>query len=153
MLLKPNRPPDLIIGTRENPRTNRWHLWIPRFLKRRGWQLALHQWFRSDDDRALHDHRSWSLTLILTGGYYEVTERGVRWYPPGSFIYRPAAMGHRVLLRDAQAAPIWTLWLRGRHQREWGFHCPKGWRPAREYLAEPDYSKPGSTSTVGRGCD
>lgn len=146
------REPDLIIGTRANPRTFRWHLWLPAFLLRRKWQLALHQWFRSDDDRALHDHRSWSISLILTGGYYEVTREGCRWYGPGSIIYRRADMPHRVLLRPG-SKPIWTLWLRGSHQREWGFHCPKGWRPATEYLANPDYSARGSESIIGRGCD
>lgn len=146
------RIPDLIIGTLFNPRTYRWHLWLPSFLKERGWQLSLHKWFRSDDDRALHDHRSWSLSIILTGGYYEVTKDGSRWCGVGSFIFRRAETPHRVLLKDGAPA-VWSIWLRGKSVREWGFHCPKGWRHWKEYVADTDYSKPGSVSTIGRGCE
>lgn len=48
----------------------RWFL-IPknRFLK-----IYLHKFMRSDEDRALHDH-PWSfLSIILRGGYFEISE-------------------------------------------------------------------------------
>jgi hypothetical protein len=61
------RKPDLIIGPRDNPQTLRWHL-----FRWRGWQLALHKWMRSDDDRALHDHSGHNMSVILNGGYWEI---------------------------------------------------------------------------------
>lgn len=61
------RPPDLIIEP-ENPYMLRWHL-IPR---NRFFNIYLHKFLRSDDDRALHDHPwSWNLSLILKGEYIE----------------------------------------------------------------------------------
>jgi hypothetical protein len=121
-----------------------------------GWQLALHRWLRSDDDRALHDHRAWSLSLVLTGGYWEVTSHNweplkQKWYGPGSFVFRRATMPHRVLLRDG-GKPVWTLWLRGAGVRDWGFYCRKGWVIFHEYISKRDYSTPGSISEVGKGC-
>lgn len=150
--------PDLTIGSKENPQTRRWHLWLPRWAARRGWQLALHEWCRSDDDRALHDHKSWSVSLVLRGGYYEVTSHAweplkAKWYRPGSLIFRRAASPHRVMLDPTQAPNgVLTLWLRGREWRKWGFRCKSGWRPWDEYIAQRDYTIPGSESTVGKGC-
>lgn len=138
------REPDLIIG---NPmQTLRWHV-----VQWRGWQLALHCWLKSDDDRALHDHSADNWSFLLNRGYIEVFADGSekwrrRWVP----YFRKAETAHRVLLVGSK--PVWTLWLRLPPRREWGFHCPKGWRPWRQYVAERDYSTPGSTSTVGRGC-
>lgn len=147
------RTPDLTIGPRDNPQTLRWHI-----FRWRGWQLALHKWCRSDDDRALHDHSADNLSLILSApGYYEVTgdEHGTPirgdYRRPWRFHFRRAELPHRIALLDSR--PVWTLWLRWPPRREWGFWCPKaGWRHWREYVAERDYSVPGSSSTVGKGC-
>lgn len=157
------RAPDLIIGTKERPQTYRWQLFkwqvaepsvgpAPWFTKNDGClQLALHKWVRSDDDRALHDHSSWNVSLLLWGTYLEVFEGRVmrRW--PWIPYLRRAATPHRVLLTSPR--PVWTLWLRGPPWRDWGFHCPRGWRHNSEYIAQRDYSAPGSVSSVGRGCD
>lgn len=138
------RPPDLIIGPRDNPQTLRWHL-----FRRRGWQLALHRWLRSDDDRALHDHSADNVSVLLTGRYIEFVEyrRRVRW--PLIPYFRKAETPHRIAL---MTGPVWSLWLRWPPRREWGFWCPRGWRHWRDYVAERDYSKPGSVSSVGPGC-
>ena len=148
------RPPDLIIGPAHNPQTLRWHL-----LRWRGWQLALHKWLRSDDDRALHDHVSWNVSIILWGRYREIFSH--KWEMPwqNSKIRRPlipyfrrAATPHRVELLPG-SGPVWSLWLRGPPRRSWGFYCPKGWKHWRDYVNESDYSAPGSVSSVGPGCD
>jgi hypothetical protein len=141
------RKPDLIIGPRDNPQTLRWHI-----FRWRGWQLSLHKWLRSDDDRALHDHSGNNLSIILTGGYWEVL-RGCtcfRW--PLVPYFRRADVPHRIVL-PSDGKPVWSLWLRWPPIREWGFHCPKGWRHWKDYVAERDYSTPGSVSSVGPGCD
>lgn len=151
------RPPDLTIGSKEDPQTKRWHLWLPKWLYAKGWRLNLHQWLRSDDDRALHDHRGDSYSVILRGGYFEVTShawepRKAKWYGPGSIVFRKADQPHRVELKP-DSGPVWTLWYRGPFYREWGFWCKKGWRHFADYIAERDYHTPGSTSTVGKGCN
>lgn len=140
------RPPDLTIGPRDNPQTERWHI-----FKWRGFQLALHKWHRSDDDRALHDHTAWNVSVLLNRPYREIfADREVtRW--PFVPVFRRGETPHRIALFNRR--PVWTLWLRGPPVREWGFHCPKGWRHWKEYIGERDYRVPGSTSTVGRGCD
>lgn len=153
------RKPDLIIYGGNGPQTLRWHLWLPEFLRRRGWQLALHQWLQSDHDRALHDHRADNLSILLTGCYWEVFSH--LWEPmrrklrfPFVPYFRRAEEPHRVQLRPGTDGKIWTLWLRWPPRREWGFLCRKrGWVHWKDYVLENDYSKPGSTSTTGRGCD
>ncbi len=150
------RSPDLTIGPADNPQTLRWHLWVPHWLHNIGFRLNLHRWLRSDDDRVLHDHRGDSLSLILRGGYYEVTSHAWeplkrKWYGPGAVIFRRGETPHRVELKPGTT--VWTLWLRWPFRREWGFYCPKGWRHYADYINERDYSKPGSVSSVGRGCD
>ena len=145
------RPPDLIIGPRDNPQTLRWHL-----FRWRGWQLSLHKWLRSDDDRALHDHSGHNLSIILNHGYYEVLSHAweqrydCRWRWLLVPYFRRAGVPHRILLGGY--VPVWTLWLRWPPVREWGFHCPKGWRHWKEYTSTRDYSAPGSVSEVGEGC-
>lgn len=151
------RKPDLIIGPSSNPYLYRWHI-----LRVFGYQLALHKMMRDDDDRALHDHRSWNVSLILRGGYHEITFGDYpggparpfawlvrRWRRPGSIIFRDATTPHRLTV--GPRGPSWSLWLRGPPLREWGFHCPKDWRHWREFCGE-DYTD-GGVSTVGKGCD
>lgn len=151
------RPPDLTIGPRDNPQTHRWHIELPQWLQRRGFRLNLHRWYRSDDDRALHDHRGDSLSIVLWGGYREVTShawepRKARWYGPGSVIWRKGETPHRIELKTGHG-PVWSLWLRWPFRREWGFWCPKGWKAYPDYISERNYMIPGSTSTVGKGCN
>lgn len=131
--------PDLIIGGTENPYMIRWVLF--RF---RGWQLALHKICRSDDDRALHDHVGDNLSIILKGRYTEMPDRQV--YGAGNVVFRRADKPHRLVLDPGK--PVWTLWLRGPHIREWGFHCPKGWV---HWTLFTSGGKDG-VSTIGRGC-
>lgn len=152
------RAPDLVIDGGNGPQTLRWHL-----FKWRGWQLALHKWLQSDHDRALHDHSADNMSVLLWGTYREYFSHDwepARWKLRIPFIpyFRRAEMPHRVKLH--RGGPVWTLWLRwpplavrrdGR--KDWGFWCQKGWRHFKDYIAESDYSKPGSTSSVGRGCD
>jgi len=145
------RPPDLIIGPADNPQTLRWHL-----FRWRGWQIALHKWLRSDDDRALHDHVSDNVSILLWGRYVEVFSHAweprrakTRW--PWIPYFRRAEAPHRVELIGMRA--VWTLWMRMPPRRSWGFYCPKGWKHWRDYVAERDYSAPGSVSSVGPGCD
>jgi hypothetical protein len=138
--------PHFVIGSNDDPYLHRWYL-IPR---NRRLNIYLHKFFRDDDDRALHDHPWWFVSLILKGRYKEITERGNEFRSPGSIAYRPATHRHRVvLLKDKVARPkvCWTLIVTGRSKRTWGFYCPKGFVPWYQFVAKDDSGK------VGRGCD
>ncbi len=55
------RDPDFVIGTADDPYLRRWWL-IPRNPV---FNLYVHHFLRSDDDRALHDHPWPSVSVIL----------------------------------------------------------------------------------------
>jgi len=142
------RKPDFIIGGAENPYLLRWWV-IPR---NRWFNVYLHKIVRDDDPRALHDHPWWSISIILKGGYLEwFSNPGESpfdcvWRSPGSVIFRRATDAHRLTLGHG-TGHCWSLFITGRKIREWGFHCPKGWRHWEEFCA------PGDSGQVGRGCE
>lgn len=149
------RYPDRIIGEKENPYLLRWHV-IPR---NRFFNIYLHKFCRSDDDRALHDH-PWlfNASLLIKGEYIEHTPK--RWFyrRTGRPVFRWGKAPHRVqLFRErwcgvAFAAPceipVWTIFITGPVVREWGFYCPSGWRHWKEFT---DPTSNGNK--VGRGCE
>lgn len=61
----------------------------------------------------------------------------------GSIIYRSAEFAHRMTVNKR----AWTIFITGPKVREWGFHCPKGWRPWQEFCSG---ASPGQ---VGKGCE
>ncbi len=139
------RPPDYIIGPADDPQTLRWHIAGARGK----YQIAIHRWCRSDSDRALHDHTAGNISILLTGRYREWFSHAwekPRWKTRWPFIpyYRKAGTAHRVELTHG---PLWTIWIRFKPWREWGFWCPKGWRHWKEYVDSRD------SGQVGKGCD
>lgn len=91
------------------------------------WALMLHHFHRSDMDRDLHDHPWAFWSLILSGGYWEITpDNWCRWYKSGRLLKRPAKWVHRVRLMPC-LRPTWTLVLRFSYERRWGFHTKDGW--------------------------
>ncbi len=161
------RAPDFIIGTPDDPYMRRWHL-TPR---NPFFQVYLHHFTRSDDDRALHDHPWPSLSILLDGGLIEwrfmrphlKAEAGYQRIPfyEGDVVYRPAALAHRIELCagfynsvDAgvekewfgPAVPAMTLFITGPKIRPWGFHCPGGWVPWEVF------TRPGAPGEIGPGC-
>lgn len=114
--------------------------------------VYLHRFERSDADD-MHDHPWPFSSIILAGGYYEVTPaKGwsngqgptrKRWYGPGRVLNRPAAWIHRIEIPDGHEC--WTLVFRGIKVRSWGFWCPMGWRPWRDHFAA-------ANRTNGNGC-
>jgi len=163
------RPPDMVIGGHERPYLRRWWLtpwrgwteaakdspraWV-RWLGRLGELLPnayLHQFLRSDDDRALHDHPWGNLSVLLRGCYWEHTidAGGInqrRLLVAGDWRVRwSGTFAHRVELLDGAC---WTLFITGPRYRQWGFHCPDaGWIHWKRFTADED---PGA---IGKGCD
>ncbi len=135
--LMASRPPDYDIGPGY---MRRWWV-VPRndFAN-----VYLHDFARSDDDRALHDHPWASTSFIIAGRYREHTPEGVFARNAGDVVSRAAEALHRVELFEAERAL--TLFITGPKVREWGFACPQGWRHWREFVDDRD------TGRIGRGC-
>ena len=152
-----SRKPHFIIGDRC---LLRWYV-IPR----NPWlNVYLHKFLHDDEDRALHDHPWWFISVMLKGEYWEVVnERFIEdsstyseWVSrtAPSIAFRKATHAHRVVLErndNQQPMPCWTLVITGRVIRDWGFHCPQGWRHWKEFTAYNDGK--GDYGQVGRGCD
>lgn len=166
-----DRAPDYIVGSTdpEGPYLMRWYVtrWRGWFAQvqpdaLRWWQRAIlavtkrlpnlyvHRFLRSDDDRALHDHPSAAVSLLLAGQYTEhtIANGGIhrrQVFRAGDLRYLPLRHTHRIEV--GQGSEVWTLFLFFPRVRDWGFHCPqRGWVPWREFTAD---GKPGE---IGPGC-
>lgn len=130
------RKPDRIIN---GDYLHRWYI-IPR---NRFFNIYLHKFGRSDDDRAIHDHPWYSVSLLLKGEFIEHSFKGIRHIPWLWPVFRTAKFAHRL---EIIKGPVWTIFITGPRVRDWGFYCPKGWVPWRKF-ATPD-GKP-----IGEGCE
>jgi hypothetical protein len=148
-----DRDPDFVIGGQDNPYLRRWWV-IPRnpFLN-----IYLHEFLRSDDDRALHTH-PWAVncSVLLEGKYIEwVPGNGNPLRPlpkfrrAGDVLFRWGAAAHRIqLYREGEREiPCWTLFLTGPRVRAWGFFCDRGWVHWR------DFTSPADAGSIGKGCE
>lgn len=142
------RKPDFIIGDNY---LRRWWL-IPR---NRWFNVYLHEIIHDDDDRALHDHPWWNVSVLLRGAYREIlpnnddrilAARPKSWalhWAPRLAIRRPTD-AHRIEILDG---PVWSLFITGPRIREWGFHCPQG------FVGWEKFTKAGDYGQMGKGCD
>lgn len=147
------RSPDFIIG---NGYLRRWYI-IPR---NPFFNIYLHEFLGSDDDRALHDHPWFNLSIVLKGYYIEhtvetekqrqhFTSLGVPdllgyYRGAGDFKFRAPWTAHRL---EVPEPPCWTLFITGPRIREWGFLCPAGWRHWTKFVSTGDRGQ------VGPGCN
>lgn len=137
------RKPDFVIGDPSRPYMRRWWV-IPRNPI---FNIYLHNILRDDDDRALHDHPWLNLSIVLAGGYFDVTaDRGghlhKKWVAPGSIKFRSPWTAHRLVA----PSPAWSLFITGPKMRVWGFFCPKGWVPWHRFVSTHNAGE------VGPGC-
>jgi len=93
-----------------------------------GYSIRVHHWIRSDDKRFFHCHPWNFLTIVLKGGYTDVSpsldlfldaQEPIReTLTAGMVKYRRAEHKHYV---DVPVGGAWTLLLAGRKKRKWGF--------------------------------
>lgn len=145
--IKSSRAPDFIIGSHEDPYLLRWFV-IPR---NRFFNIYLHEFRKSDDDRALHDHPWVNFSFLIDGQYTEHTIQagGVHkkeLKKAGDFRFRfSGKFAHRIELSHGYCT---TFFVTGPKYRDWGFHCPEqGWIHWEEFCDVADKGK------VGKGCD
>jgi len=154
------RKPEFIIGGHEDPYLRR-HFLIPR---NPFFNVYVHEFLRSDDDRAHHDH-PWlfNASWLIDGAYIEhtITAGGalIRTHrKAGDFKFRWGKAPHRVELIGNEdgppgrlvmiKSPCWTVFITGPRVREWGFYCmERGWIHWNKFTAPDD------KGAVGKGCD
>lgn len=140
------RPPDFVVGGHQDPYLLRWWL-IPR---NPFFNVYLHRFLRSDEDRALHDHPWANVSVLLDGSYIEHTrpQGGVhakKELKAGDLRIRfSGKLAHRVELHQG---PCWTLFITGPRYRIWGFHCEKKWIPWQRFVDVRD------SGAIGAGCE
>jgi len=150
-----SREADFVIGGHERPYLRR-HWLLPRNPV---FNVYVHQFLRSDDDRALHDH-PWlfNASWLLEGAYIEwVPSRGnanplrptCRFLKAGDWKFRWGAAPHRVQLHRLAGPeiPCWTVFITGPRVRQWGFYCDRGWVHWKRFTATHD------KGAIGKGCD
>lgn len=143
--VKAKREPDVFIGGRDDPYMLRWHI-LPR---NRFCNLYLHEFRRSDDDRALHDHPWGNVSILLDGAYIEHLPGNRKEYRfAGDIIRRGPGSPHRIELLNLEphSNATTTLFLTGPKVREWGFACPQGWIHWKDFTSGPNGEH------VGKGC-
>lgn len=138
------REPDFIIGGADDPYLIRWWV-IPR---NRYFNVYLHLFKRSDDDRARHTH-PWlfNISWLLRGKYREWFGDGANDFADrnaGEIKPRWGAAPHRVELTDGDC---WTIFITGPRIREWGFLCARG------FIHWKIFTAAGNSGEVGKGCD
>lgn len=132
------RPADRVIGVAY---MERWYVWPRNPVC----NLYVHRYSGSDDDRAEHDHPWWSLSYLVRGRLIEFSHHRATPVLAGAWRLRSARMRHRLEVVNGPR-PV-TLFLTGPRIRQWGFWCPNGWRPWREF------TDPADGGQIGRGCD
>lgn len=148
--LERKREPDVRIGGDEDY-MRRWFV-IPR----NPWfNIYYHHILKSDEDRALHDH-PWlfNISVLLCGSYIEVTQSAdeqsghlARRHSEGTVLFRVGGAAHRLVL--PLGVTCRTLFITGPRVREWGFHCPQGWKHWKDFTS---YRIDGRSGRVGPGC-
>ena len=152
------REPDFIVGDPAAPYLRRWYLLgskpgpdgrpISRTILGLC-RIYVHEFLRSDDDRAHHDHPAASLSCATHGAGTEhtIAAGGIhhrRDIHPGTVRLRSARFAHRIEI--PAGGRLVTVFVFFRNVREWGFHCRYGWVHWRDFVASDN---PGA---IGAGC-
>lgn len=111
------RPPDFIVGSAADPYLLRWWV-LPRNSL---FNVYVHIFNKSDQDRALHDHPFHSVSLALSGPMGEVIRchdgsETMRLVSAGDLVFRSATHAHRMVIGVPGRA---TLFITGPRVREW----------------------------------
>lgn len=114
--------------------------------------VRVHHITASDPGQEYHDHPWWYITIILRGGYTELTPiirdgkvvgEQMRWRGPGHIRFRRASSWHRLVVRDGDDA--WTLFIMGRPSHPWGFLTARGkvgWKQHQETASGAAKTRP-----------
>lgn len=116
-----------LLGNPKNPYMKRWVFDFKLF------SIRIHHWLASDDLRYPHDHAWNFLTIILKGGYTDISPSGNDVVKAGNIRYRKATHQHSVKVNPSGC---WTLMLTGPEFRKWGFWVDGKFRKRNKYFFE-----------------
>jgi len=143
------RKPDFIITKGDgSPYMLRWYI-LPR---NKLLNIYLHNILASDDPRALHDHRAHNISFIIKGSYIEHFQDKIIVRNAPCVVFRKGDTPHRIQLFKnpfitGRELPTWSIFIKLKDYREWGFWCPKGWRHWEEFVSKTD-----DGNSIGKGC-
>lgn len=111
--------------------------WIDEFTDHQGgkhfrppwWRpfnILLHRWVR-DDNKAMHDHPRWSITICLRGELVEHTPWGSRTLRPGSIVVRSHKAIHAFEVPPSRRGKTWTVFIVGQRNHRQNDYWIKGW--------------------------
>lgn len=95
--------------------------------------IRFHRWYSDDDPRTLHCHPFSFLTIVLSGGYTDVSDNGNDKLRAGSIRFRDATYRHSV--RDVLPGTR-TVLFTGPVKRRWGFYVDSKYITRDKYFAE-----------------
>ena len=103
--------------------------------------IYLHQYYRGDKDENCHDHPWASISIVLLGRFLEIfVDETVKLRKRGAIVFRGARSFHKIQLPDDPIEkPVWTLFIRFKACRKWGFMTPNGWVDADRYYQPPTF--------------
>lgn len=130
-----NRGRKRIIFDRQHnePYLERYYLLLKK-RNRLPFNIFLHKFLKGDVDEHLHDHPWNYITIVLKGGYWEITPNGKYWRGAGHIRRCTATSMHRIELEPG--VDCWTLFIPGIRKREWGFDVDGLWTHYKTYLRE-----------------
>ena len=105
-------------------------VYLKRFyLIRTKWlAVFIHQFFDSDEEIGPHCHPWNNMSFVRRVGYFEHLADGQKvWRPPGFWCFRMAEQFHRVQLQPGTEGKVWTIFVRFRRRRKWGFLLDCKW--------------------------
>jgi len=117
--------PHQVVGPADDPYLKRWFL-VPRS---RWGNVYLHEFIKSDDPDALHNHPWPFFSWCMWGSYVEVTESERRTRRRGGLAFRRASFRHRIELTEGDGDGCrccWTVVVTGPKVQDWGFFCGRG---------------------------
>lgn len=134
-----SRCPDVQIGRddRGRPYMERWHA----IKRNRFFNVYLHL-YHHDDDRILHSHPWWSVSILVNGmlrEFYTPSSASAntpeayrrRTIQRGDIVWRNADMFHRLEVCDARTI---TIFITGPKLKTWYFACKRGLMHWKEHV-------------------
>ena len=108
------------------------------YLVRTRWvAIFIHRFWASDED-PVHDHPWDNVSWVVKGGYFENLPDGQRlWRGPGYKSFRTAEEFHSIEIPAGNEGKVWSVFVRFRRRRKWGFWCQDEWKEA-AYQSEND---------------
>ena len=93
--------------------------------------IYIHQIYKADEDKHLHDHPWDYMSLCLKGSFIEEGEKIITVVKPGSFIARKATRFHKI--REMITTSANTLFITGPRRRVWGYDVNDVWIEGKNY--------------------